>query len=129
MTKHLEELEEISRLRLGIILLIKELEKNRKLEPVYQYLVDLLDGIDKNTIKEKANTPLAKDATPGLISIEALDKEFYERFEYWNDFFDIMKNNYIIKPKKVKSDGSRRNMRQQEVPFVEKIRRVIAGAE
>ena len=53
MTKHLEELEEISRLRLGIILLIKELEKNRKLEPVYQYLVDLLDGIDKNTIKEK----------------------------------------------------------------------------
>ena len=53
MTKHLEELEEISRLRLGIILLIKELEKNRQLEPVYQYLVDLLDGIDKNTIKEK----------------------------------------------------------------------------
>ena len=53
MTKHLEELEEISRLRLGIILLIKELEKNRQLEPVYQYLVDLLDGIDKNAIKEK----------------------------------------------------------------------------
>ncbi len=53
MTKHLEELEEISRLRLGIILLIKELEKNRQLEPVYQYLVDLLDGIDENTIKEK----------------------------------------------------------------------------
>ena len=53
MTEHLKELEEISRLRLGIILLIKELEKNRKLEPVYQYLVDLLDGIDKNTIKEK----------------------------------------------------------------------------
>ena len=53
MTKHLEELEEISRLRLGIILLIKELEKNRQLEPVYQYLVDLLDGIDENTVKEK----------------------------------------------------------------------------
>ena len=53
MTKHLEELEEISRLRLGIILLIKELEKNRQLEPVYQYLVDLLDGVDENTIKEK----------------------------------------------------------------------------
>ena len=53
MTKHLQELEEISRLRLGIILLIKELEKKRQLEPVYQYLVDLLDGIDKNTIKEK----------------------------------------------------------------------------
>lgn len=53
MTEHLKELEEISRLRLGIILLIKELEKNRQLEPVYQYLVDLLDGIDKNTIKEK----------------------------------------------------------------------------
>lgn len=53
MTKHLEELEEISRLRLGIILLIKELEKNRQLKPVYQYLVDLLDGIDENTIKEK----------------------------------------------------------------------------
>lgn len=53
MNKHLKELEEISRLRLGIILLIKELEKNRQLEPVYQYLVDLLDGIDENTIKEK----------------------------------------------------------------------------
>lgn len=53
MTKHLEELEEISRLRLGIILLIKELEKNRQLEPVYQYLVDLLDGVDENTIEEK----------------------------------------------------------------------------
>lgn len=53
MTKHLEELEEISRLRLGIILLIKELEKNRQLEPVYQYLVDLVDGIDENTVKEK----------------------------------------------------------------------------
>lgn len=53
MTKHLEELEEISRLRLGIILLIKELEKNRQLEPVYQYLIDLLDGVDENTVKEK----------------------------------------------------------------------------
>lgn len=53
MTKHLEELEEISRLRLGIILLIKELEKNRQLEPIYMYLKDLVEGVDENTIKEK----------------------------------------------------------------------------
>lgn len=53
MTKHLEELEEISRLRLGIILLIKELEKNRQLKPIYMYLKDLVEGVDENTIKEK----------------------------------------------------------------------------
>jgi hypothetical protein len=53
MTKHLEELEEISKLRLGIILLIKELEKNRQLEPIYMYLKDLVEGVDENTIKEK----------------------------------------------------------------------------
>ena len=34
-------------------MLIKELEKNEQLKPVYQYLVDLLDGVDENTIKEK----------------------------------------------------------------------------
>ena len=48
MSKHLEELEEISRLRLGIILLIKELEKNRQLEPIYMYLKDLIEGVDEN---------------------------------------------------------------------------------
>lgn len=53
MTKHLEELEEISRLRLGIILLIKELEKNRQLEPIYMYLRDLIEGVDENTIKQR----------------------------------------------------------------------------
>ena len=53
MTKHLEELEEIARLRLGIILLIKELEKNRRLEPIYMYLKDLVEGVDENTIKQK----------------------------------------------------------------------------
>jgi hypothetical protein len=53
MSKHLEELEEISRLRLGIILLIKELEKNRQLEPIYMYLKDLIEGVDESTIKQK----------------------------------------------------------------------------
>ena len=79
--------------------------------------------------KEKEKTPIPKEATPGLVRIEDLDKDFYERFEYWNEYFDIIKNNYIIKPKKVASDGSRRNIRQQEIPFVEKIRRVIDGVE
>lgn len=79
--------------------------------------------------KEKDKTPIPKDPTPGLVPLEDLDKEFYERFEYWNEFFEIMKNNYIIKPKKVAADGSRRNIRPQEVPFVEKIRRVITGVE
>lgn len=53
MSKHLEELEEISRLRLGIILLIKELEKNRQLEPIYMYLKDLIEGVYENTINQK----------------------------------------------------------------------------
>lgn len=52
MTKHLEEIEEISRLRLGIILLIKELGKQRQLEPIYMYLRDLIEGVDENTIKQ-----------------------------------------------------------------------------
>lgn len=52
MTKHLEELEEISRLRLGIILLIKELDKNKDLKSIVDYLKDLVEGIDENTIKE-----------------------------------------------------------------------------
>lgn len=51
MTKHLEELEEISRLRLGIILLIKELDKNRELKIITDYLRDLVEGVDENTIK------------------------------------------------------------------------------
>lgn len=53
MSKHLEELEEISRLRLGIILLIKELEKNRQLEPIYMYLKDLIEGVYENAINQK----------------------------------------------------------------------------
>lgn len=51
MTKHLEELEEISRLRLGIILLIKELDKNRELKIITDYLKDLVEGVDENTIQ------------------------------------------------------------------------------
>ena len=53
MTKHLEELEEISRLRLGIILLIKELDKHREYNQIKHYLKDLVEGVDENTIKEK----------------------------------------------------------------------------
>jgi len=53
MTKHLEEIEEISRLKLGIILLIKELEKYKELNQICLYLRDLIEGIDENTIKQK----------------------------------------------------------------------------
>lgn len=52
MTKHLEELEEISRLRLGIILLIKELDKHREYNQIKHYLKDLVEGVDENTIKK-----------------------------------------------------------------------------
>ena len=34
-------------------MLIKELEKNRQLEPIYMYLKDLIEGVDENTIKQK----------------------------------------------------------------------------
>ena len=51
MTKHLEELEEISRLRLGIILLIKELDKHKEYKGIIDYLKDLVEGVDENTIK------------------------------------------------------------------------------
>lgn len=53
MTEHLKELEEISRLRLGIILLIKELDKQKELRGIVDYLKDLVEGVDENTIKEK----------------------------------------------------------------------------
>lgn len=53
MTKHLEELEEISKLRLGIILLIKELDKQKELKEITDYLKNLVEGVDENTIKEK----------------------------------------------------------------------------
>lgn len=52
MTKHLEELEEISRLKLGIILLIKELDKNKDLKSIVYYLQDLIEGVDENTIQQ-----------------------------------------------------------------------------
>lgn len=52
MTKHLEELEEISRLRLGIILLIKELDKNKDLKSIVDYLKDLIEGVDENTTQQ-----------------------------------------------------------------------------
>ena len=53
MTKYLEELEEISRLRLGIILLIKELDNQKELKIIVQYLKDLIEGVDENTVKQK----------------------------------------------------------------------------
>lgn len=53
MTKHLEELEEISRLRLGIILLIKELDKHKECSEIQDYLRDLIEGVDENTIKKE----------------------------------------------------------------------------
>lgn len=53
MNKHLEELEEISRLRLGIILLIKELDNQKELKIIVQYLKDLIEGVDENTVKQK----------------------------------------------------------------------------
>ena len=34
-------------------LLIKELEKNRQLEPIYMYLKDLIEGVYENTINQK----------------------------------------------------------------------------
>lgn len=53
MTKHLKELEEISRLKLGIILLIKELDKYKEYKQIKDYLKDLVEGVDDNTIKKK----------------------------------------------------------------------------
>lgn len=51
MTKHLEELKEISRLKLGIIMLIEELDKHREYKSIKQYLRDLVEGVDENTIR------------------------------------------------------------------------------
>ena len=50
MTKHLEELEEISRLKLGIIMLIKELDKHEELKDVKEVLKDLVEGNKENII-------------------------------------------------------------------------------
>ena len=56
MTKHLEELEEIARLRLGIIGLIRELDKpqNKDLEIIKDFLKDLVEGVEiQNTEEER----------------------------------------------------------------------------
>ena len=70
MTKHLEELEEISRLKLGIILLIKELDKHKELKQICLYLRDLVEGIDENTIKQRKENMKKLFETLG-------DKEWY----------------------------------------------------
>lgn len=53
MTEHLKEIKEISRLRLGIIILIEELAKYKEYKQIKDYLFDLIEGVDNNTIKRK----------------------------------------------------------------------------
>jgi len=53
MTEHLKEIKEISRLRLGIIILIEELAKYKEYKQIKDYLFDLIEGVDNNTIKQK----------------------------------------------------------------------------
>jgi len=53
LTKHIEELKEIARLQLGIIVLIEELDKYKENKGIQDYLKDLIEGVDENTIMKK----------------------------------------------------------------------------
>lgn len=64
MTEHLKEIEEVSRLKIGIIMLIKELDKYRNLKQIQDYLKDLVEGVyieDTKKERKKALEDLLKE--------------------------------------------------------------------
>ena len=111
------------------LIVINLIKKSCVSNEFHNFLIKLYEKNINEIQKEKEKTPMGINSTPSSITIEELDSDFFERFEYWNEYFAIIKDNYIIKPKNVVSDGSRRNIRSQEVPFLEKIRRVMKGIE
>ena len=54
MTEHLKLVKENAYLKLGIINLIEEIDKEIQLKGIKNYLKDLIDGVEENTRKRNA---------------------------------------------------------------------------
>lgn len=54
MTEHLKLIKENAYLKLGIITLIEEIDKEKQLKGIKNYLKDLIDGVEENTRKQNA---------------------------------------------------------------------------
>ena len=54
MTEHLKIVKENAYLKLGIITLIEEIDDRHQLNPIRDFLKDLIDGVEENTRKKDA---------------------------------------------------------------------------
>lgn len=54
MTEHLKLVKENAYLKLGIITLIEEIDDRHQLNPIRDFLKDLIDGVEENTRKRNA---------------------------------------------------------------------------
>ena len=79
------------------MIVINLIKKSCVSNEFHNFLIKLYEKNINEIQKEK--TPMGINSTPSSITIEELDSDFFERFEYWNEYFAIIKDNYIIKPK------------------------------
>ena len=54
MTEHLKLVKENAYLKFGIIALIEEIDKEKQLNQIKDFLKDLVEGVEENTRKENA---------------------------------------------------------------------------
>ena len=54
MTEHLKLVKENAYLKVGIITLIEEIDDRHQLNPIRDFLKDLIDGVEENTRKRNA---------------------------------------------------------------------------
>lgn len=54
MTEHLKLVKENAYLKVGIITLIEAIDKEKQLNSIKDFLKDLVEGVEENTRKEKA---------------------------------------------------------------------------
>ena len=54
MTEHLKLVKENAYLKVGIITLIESIDKEKQLNPIKDFLKDLVEGVERNVRKENA---------------------------------------------------------------------------
>ena len=54
MTEHLKLVKENAYLKVGIITLIEAIDKEKQLNPIKDFLKDLVEGVERNVRKENA---------------------------------------------------------------------------
>ena len=54
MTEHLKLVKENAYLKVGIITLIEAIDKEKQLNPIKDFLKDLVEGVEQNVRKENA---------------------------------------------------------------------------